>query len=84
MQQFERYCGQFPAFTPNYCLFKSYMLQIEAMAKKQTMPKEANEYLKSGVTLAQDLGQKVVEKYIMVSTFLSISFPIKLLGKSKI
>ena len=70
MNQFERYCTQFPAFTPNYCLFRSYMAQIEAMTKKQSMSKEADDFLKSGINLAQSLGQKVVEKYIMVSTLL--------------
>ena len=66
MLQFEHYCTQFPAFTPNYCLFKSYMVQIEGMTKKQSVSKEAGEFIKSGLILAQNLGQKVVEKYIMV------------------
>jgi len=43
------------------------MAQIEAMTKKQSMSKEADDFLKSGINLAQSLGQKVVEKYIMAN-----------------
>ena len=62
MNQFEYYCKLFPSFTPIYCLFKAYWGQME----KQNVTDSIN-YLKSGIKMAQQFGNKLVTGGIQVS-----------------
>ena len=61
MSQFEYYCKLFPSFTPIYCLFQAYWGQME----KRNVADSIN-YLKSGLNMAKQFGNKLATGYIQV------------------
>ena len=62
MSQFEYYCKLFPSFTPIFCLFKAYWGQME---KPENVADSIN-YLKSGLNMAKQFGNKLATGYIQV------------------
>merc|ERR1712106_1277671 len=63
LAQFEDYCRLFPSFTPTFCLFKAYKARIEST----NTTTESLNHLKTGLSMANQFGNKLVSGYIQAN-----------------
>jgi len=65
LAQFEDYCRLFPSFTPTFCLFKAFKARIESTTTTTT--NDSLNHLKTGLSMAQQFGNKLVSGYIQAN-----------------